>query len=87
MDLLRSKITAAAEKRGWTMNELSQRAGLHRNALAQIMSGRAKNPRIDTIRRVAFALGEDPRTWIVPMTPTEFREALIADEKRDAAAD
>lgn len=78
MDLLRSKIRTAAERRGFSMNELSARAGLNRNALQQIMSGRAKNPRLDTIRQIAFALGEDPRTWIAPMTPTEFHEMLRA---------
>ena len=83
MDLLRRKISEGAERRGWTLNELSQRAGLHRNALQQIMSGRAKNPRIDTIRRVAYALGDDPRTWIVPMSPKEFQLLLAVEVEPD----
>ncbi|WP_425486034.1 helix-turn-helix domain-containing protein [Limimaricola variabilis] len=78
MDLFRTKIRTGFERTGWSMNELSERAGMNRNALQQIMSGRAKNPRLDTIRQIAFALGDDPRTYLAPMTPREFFEVMRA---------
>lgn len=78
MDLLRTRIRAGLERTGWSMNELSERALMNRNALQQIMSGRAKNPRLDTIRQIAFALGDDPRSYLEPMTPREFRGLMRA---------
>lgn len=71
-DILRRKIREGLERTGFSMRELSDRAGMNPTGLQQIMSGRSKNPRLDTLRRIAYVLGDDPRTYIEPMRPKEF---------------
>jgi transcriptional regulator with XRE-family HTH domain len=50
-------VRALREAKAFTQEELAERSGLHRVYLAQLESGRNHNPRLDTLRRLAKALG------------------------------
>lgn len=80
-DLLRRRLREGMERTGFSMRELGERAGLNITSIQQIMSGRSRNPRTDTIRRVAYVLGDDPRTYIEPMTTKEFLHVVTAAKR------
>ncbi len=50
------RVRALREKRGFTQEELAQRAGLHRVQIAQVEGDRYRSPRLETLRRLAKAL-------------------------------
>ena len=54
---LGDRVRELREARGLTQEALASRAGLHRVYLAQLEIGRNDNPRLDTLRRLAQALG------------------------------
>lgn len=47
----------ALQKRGWSEAELARRAGVPKESLYKQLQGKVENPRGDTIRRIANALG------------------------------
>jgi transcriptional regulator with XRE-family HTH domain len=51
------RVRALREAKGLTQDELATRAGLHRVHVTQIEGGRYESPRLDTLRRLAKALG------------------------------
>ena len=40
-------------------------AGVHRNSLSEIINGQQPNPKLDTINRIAKALGCDPQDFMM----------------------
>lgn len=51
------KLRKLREARGLTQAELAERAGLHRVYLTQVEGGVKTNPSLDTLQRLAKALG------------------------------
>lgn len=51
-------LKAERERQGVTLAELSKRSGIDEAALSRLETGRNVNPTIDTVFRVAFALGK-----------------------------
>ncbi len=45
------------EKKGWTQEELAQKAGISYHTLIKIERGSIQNPRIETVVNLALALG------------------------------
>lgn len=54
---LADRLRAAIPDRGFTPAEVARLAGLHRQALHAIASGANPNPKLDTVARIAGALG------------------------------
>ena len=52
-----SEHKAERERQGVTLAELEERTGIDRAALSRLETGKAGNPTIGTIDRVALALG------------------------------
>jgi XRE family transcriptional regulator, regulator of sulfur utilization len=50
-------VRALRDAKGLTQEALAECSGLHRVYLAQLEAGRNQNPRLDTLRRLAKALG------------------------------
>ncbi len=51
------RLRELRESKGLTQEELGKRAGLHRVHVTQWESGRYPDPRLETLRRLAKALG------------------------------
>lgn len=49
-------IKELREKLGWSQNELARRSGVKQGVLSDIESGKTRNPRIDTLMKIASAL-------------------------------
>ena len=54
---MRKQIPVHLEALGWDMKRLSTEAGLNTSAVRDIMAGKSMNPRLDTVRAIAGALG------------------------------
>jgi transcriptional regulator with XRE-family HTH domain len=73
-----ANIAAAMEARGLNALELSKRAGLNPTAVYDILKGKIKNPRIDTIAKIAGALGVTPSSLLEDRRLDEVRSGLLA---------
>ncbi|MDA8189579.1 MAG: helix-turn-helix domain-containing protein [Dehalococcoidales bacterium] len=58
------------ERRGWSKNELARRSGLDPSYIYRLETGRVVSPSIETVRRVADALGLTPRDLLGPQMPS-----------------
>lgn len=56
---LGERITALRERRGWSQNQLAERAGVERSHLSKIVRGRYENTGHGTLAKIAAALGVD----------------------------
>lgn len=71
-------IKIELKKRHINYDKLSVMTGISKSAIAKIMSGIAKNPRIDTIRKIekALDLENDPAPLVTPYL-TEEEEEIV----------
>lgn len=53
---LRPELRRAREKAGFSQETLAERAGMHRNAVALLETGK-RDPRVSTVAKLAKALG------------------------------
>lgn len=65
VDRLKARMSAA----GLNQRSLAVAAGLHEDRVRNILRGRSRNPRADTIDALAMALGV-PATWLLGQTDT-----------------
>jgi transcriptional regulator with XRE-family HTH domain len=56
------------ERKGWTVVELAEHAGVSQATVYNLQNGRAENPRRSTIQKLEYALGEQ--------LPKEFQEEI-----------
>ena len=56
MEELAIRVKSLREDRGWTQTELGRRSNVPQSAIHYIESG-IRNPRADTLRKLAAALG------------------------------
>jgi transcriptional regulator with XRE-family HTH domain len=53
-------IKAATERPSWNVAKLARQSGIHRATIFRWMKGEGGNVTVDSVRRIAFALGDDP---------------------------
>lgn len=73
--LVASNIQSAMQRRGTNPAELARAAGLNATGIYDILSGKSRSPRLDTIGKIATALH-------VPVA-TLFEEKLETDLRND----
>lgn len=49
-----------------TIDELAKKTGIHHDHIGRIERGETRNPRIDTIQKIAKALAVDPMEILAP---------------------
>lgn len=82
------RLMRAARERGWSQQQLSDRAGLGRNAVNEIINRPDRTPRRTTLTKLARALGVDPE-WLIHGDPSpaaggSTEKPLTAEEIRGA---
>src|SRR3990170_1690541 len=66
---IRIKLTIIREERIWTQGRLAEEARVSPTTVSGIESGRISRPHFGTIRKLAGALGVDPRELLSPQDP------------------
>lgn len=61
MGSLAIAIKTMREKRGYSLNQLAQQAGITKSHVWELEKGTSYNPRIDTLARIAVALDVSPQ--------------------------
>jgi phage repressor protein C with HTH and peptisase S24 domain len=64
-------------ERGWSARELSARAGLGESAVKEILSGRSRSPRSDTVAKLARAL-DKPAAALMGEAESEAHRSVMA---------
>lgn len=79
------KINETKKKFGITTEELSNRSGVSLGTLNKILSGVTKDPKLETVKSIAYALGltlddlDDNPESIIVATLTKLETALLSD--------
>ena len=63
---VRSRLTIIREERMWTQGRLAEEARVSPTTVSGIESGRILRPHFGTIKKLAGALGVDPRELLSP---------------------
>ena len=77
--LLREAITQAIKDKKTNYKEVSLKAGLGETAVRDIIKGRAKNPRIDTLQKILAVLDLNVSDFVD--TPTDEHMKMYAQLK------
>lgn len=75
------------ELRGVNAHELAAKAGLNPTAVYDIMSGKARSPKLETVAKLAAALSVSPSALIEPPATSQLRTDLDAIFQRLPAAE
>lgn len=59
-EIFRKNLARVIAEKGMTAAEVSRLAGLNLRAVKDIEEGKSQSPKIDTVTKIAKALGEDP---------------------------
>ncbi|MCW1929559.1 helix-turn-helix domain-containing protein [Bhargavaea beijingensis] len=51
------RIQQLVTEKGWTTNELVRRANINQTTISEIKAGRSKNPRFNTVAKIARGFG------------------------------
>ncbi len=66
---LASEFRRQRERQGLTLADVSSRTGIDQSTLSRLETGRAGNPSLDTLQRVAAALGKRVRCHLEDAAP------------------
>ncbi len=72
-----ANLRTLIEARGFSMNELSRRAGLGQTAVADIMSGKTGSPTLATIEKIAAALDTTVIDLLLAQRRGEAESAIL----------
>jgi len=69
-------------KKGWTQNDLCEKADITFTYLSKIENNKAAPPSEDVLIRMAVSLGENPHRLIVKAgkVPSDFQQIITSDE-------
>ena len=71
-------IQALIEKRGLPPVGLAREANLNRTGVFDILKGRVKNPRLDTMEKIATAIGVTVQELLTDMPDDSLRVTIAA---------
>lgn len=52
-EAIKKRINDLCIQRGWSLNELIKRSNVNQSTVSEIMSGRSKYPRINTLKKLS----------------------------------
>jgi transcriptional regulator with XRE-family HTH domain len=64
MTPLHVRIGALRDARGWTIDELAERSGVHRSTIIRLEQRHTVQVRLDVLEKLAAAFGESPGSLI-----------------------
>src|ERR1700716_3155234 len=80
------RVDELAEKKGWNARRLAERAGVDIKTARNILTGRATRVDLETIGRLADALGVEPgQLWHRGTAPRKDRWAVLAGVAGEAS--
>lgn len=56
-EAIKERIVFLCNQRGWSVNELIKRSNINQSTISEIMSGRSKYPRINTLKKISNGFG------------------------------
>lgn len=56
-EAVKTRIENLCKEKGWTLNELIKRSGVHQPTISEFMNGRSKCPQINTIKKLSLGFG------------------------------
>lgn len=78
MRLLSQNIERLLDQRQMSMNELSKRAGLGQTGIADILSGKVRSTRLETVEKIAGALGVTVADLLSPAARAAAEREMLA---------
>jgi DNA-binding Xre family transcriptional regulator len=82
------RVDEWAERRGWNARVLAEKAGVDIKTARNILTGRATRVDLETIGRLADALGVEPgQLWHRGMAPRKDRWAVLAGVAGEASTE
>lgn len=79
----RNSISKALEKKGWSRYKLCKEAHLAQSTLSDILNGKAKNPNIKTLQKIADALGVSVNEFFDEEDNESIKEKTDKSIKKD----
>lgn len=76
--LFAANIEAIMKLRGMDPAKLGRAAGMNRTGIYDILSGKSKNPRLDTVEKIASALNVAPSALFVDRPIDELQAQLYS---------
>lgn len=77
MQTIRHNLQRQMDECGVNAAELARRSRLNPTAVYDILKGKIRNPRVDTIEKVAAALGVSPLTLMQEENDRKAQEAMM----------
>ena len=80
--MLGEQLRKVRQARGLSVSEVARRAGIDRRHLGKIEGGEIPSPGVETVSRIARALGTSPEEFIVggPVRPVQADPAPVQGE-------
>ncbi|PYG84268.1 transcriptional regulator with XRE-family HTH domain [Ruminiclostridium sufflavum DSM 19573] len=80
MSILGENIKKLRERAGYSIRKLSEVSGVSKSVICEIESGKAKNPRFETISKIAISLNVTPET----LNDMEFEHEYVVTDVKEA---
>lgn len=79
------RFRLALTRRGWSHTELAALAGVRKNTVGDILSGKVDDPHVETVNRLCLALRVNPNFVMLGVLPMFFEDSAsnlepVADE-------
>lgn len=69
------RFRLALARRGWSQTELSSLAGVRKNTVGDILSGKVDDPHVETVNRLCLALRVNPNFVLLGVLPMFFEDS------------